>query len=730
MRWNRITKDSPCPVCGREKFCMVNDNRSAVLCTKVPSDKPVGEAGYLHVLDPERNEGWQPSELEQVFTGYRSNVLDGMPQLLAEDLGVTAESIEALGVGYFPSEQAWVWAEMDADGTVIGLLKRFVNGKKVMVKGSGRGLMYTRPLPRDDRPVVVIEGATDTLAAMDMGYLAVGRPSADGGLSFLRSLLNGRDVIVVGENDEAGRKGMLKTVSALRDSCSSVRSVLPPSRYKDLRQWHPSAEEFELHLSQASDNAGATRSVSEVNPFELAQRWLDEVYTKRGHRLMHYFRGNWYYYNGSSYSCIESSREKEVELDTQLYPYFNSFHVVDKKGDNIKVRRLTPNRHLIEDIKHALRATCVLRVGEEVTEPFYIGSRQHIDAERTVVFRNGMLDVETMELKPLSSDVFVTSTLPFDYDPRAKCDLWNGSVHEFFSNDQECIDLLSEWFGYNTIASNFMQQMMMLYGVPNSGKSTVLRVLQSLLGPERVCAFDISAFNDKFGTSELVDKYAALISEDLSPNSTEALRVMQMIKKITGEDTVTVQKKYRDAYSVRLFCRFTYAGNKLPIWSDDSLAIMRRFNMLYFPNDFTKVDKPLDRQLSLKLKQELPGIANWALAGLRRLLDNGDFTRPRASIDPLGDFEGMSSPLRTMVDEYCVLGDDKFETVQLLYELHRQVYSDWGLKAMGLPLFRTQLRSAVPSLANGKKAIGGVMERVYQGIQIKSEAKQRYLGRS
>lgn len=729
MKWNRITKDRPCPVCGREKYCMVNDNGSAVLCTKVPSDKQVGEAGYLHVLDPERNEGWKPTELEQTFARYQTNVIFSMPQMLAEELGVTVESIEALRVGYYPGESAWVFAEMDANGNVIGLLKRHRKGRKTMVKGSNRGLMYARPLPRSDKPVIVVEGASDTLAAMDMGYVAVGRPSADGGGKMLQTLLNGRDVIVVGENDEAGRKGMAKIATVLQQSCPSVRTVLPPSQFKDLRQWHPNAAEFELHLEQSADTTEAARTIEEVNPYELAKRWLDDVYTKRGKRLLHSFRGNWFYYNGSSYDCIEASREKEAEIDNQLYPYLQSYNVIETRGKDVKVRNLIPRRSLIEDVKHALRALCFLKVNPDITEPFYINSKRHVDVARTVVFRNGMLDIETGVLHPLDPDIFVTSTLPFDYDPYARFDRWLGCIHEFFNSNENSMKLLAEWTGYNCIATNFMQQMMMLFGVRNSGKSTTLKVLQMLLGPERVCSFELSALNDKFGTSELVNKYAALISEDRQNTSADSNKVLSLIKKITGEDMVTVQRKYRDAHSVQLFSRFTYAGNELPIWNDDSRAIVRRFNLLYYPNDFVKQGKAIDRNLAAKLRQELPGIANWALDGLRRLLENGEFTRSEVALDHMKDFQDLSSPLNAMVDEFCEIDPGGFEPVMMLFDLHRQVYAEWGIKPMGLPLFRTRLRSAVPEISNGSKSVGGEMVRVYKGVRIKPNAKKRYLGR-
>jgi len=50
---------------------------------------------------------------------YKNNVTKGMLEHFAEELGVTVESLETLGVGYYPGEYAWVFAERDAGGDVV-----------------------------------------------------------------------------------------------------------------------------------------------------------------------------------------------------------------------------------------------------------------------------------------------------------------------------------------------------------------------------------------------------------------------------------------------------------------------------------------------------------------------------------------------------------------------------------------------------------------------------------
>ena len=117
-----------------------------------------------------------------------------------------------------------------------------------------------------------------------------------------------------------------------------------------------------------------------------------------------------------------------------------------------------------------------------------------MDLARAVVFQNGMLYVADDRLVPLSPDVFLTSTLPYDYHPGNQCPLWQWFVGDIFNGDPECVALLQEWFGYNLIASNHMQSTMFFFGVPASGKSTTAGVLQALLGGARCCGASTDNF--------------------------------------------------------------------------------------------------------------------------------------------------------------------------------------------------------------------------------------------
>ena len=117
-------------------------------------------------------------------------------------------------------------------------------------------------IPSDD-PVVVVEGFSDTAAAMDLGFVAIGRPSNLACLEMVRDVVKGRQVIIVGENDKKadarwpGKEGALATFQSLRSVCKDVKWVMPPPHEKDLRSWKVrqqlTRDEFLAHVEKSGE---------------------------------------------------------------------------------------------------------------------------------------------------------------------------------------------------------------------------------------------------------------------------------------------------------------------------------------------------------------------------------------------------------------------------------------------------------------------------------------------
>ena len=92
--------------------------------------------------------------------------------------------------------------------------------------------------------------------------------------------------------------------------------------------------------------------------------------------------------------------------------------------------------------------------------------------------------------------------------------------------------------------------------------------------------------------------------------------VAERLLAISGEDTLTIDRKYREPATLQLPTRIVVLSNELPRLADASGALASRFVTLVSSRSFYGKE---DTGLTEKLLAELPGILNWALDGAERL---------------------------------------------------------------------------------------------------------------
>ena len=124
----------------------------------------------------------------------------------------------------------------DVTRRIIGVRRRFPNGRKCCVNGSQTGLFVPTGVP-DTGQLLICEGPTDTAALLTLGFPAIGRPSCTGGMTYLVHLARGRNVVIVADADVPGQRGAIRLATSLRPHCPSVRIIVPPCGVKDARAW-------------------------------------------------------------------------------------------------------------------------------------------------------------------------------------------------------------------------------------------------------------------------------------------------------------------------------------------------------------------------------------------------------------------------------------------------------------------------------------------------------------
>ena len=271
--WKTVTTKEPCPACGKADWCAWT--RDDWLKCERSSDPPTGmecakvvDGGALFRPARLGNNGRTTSHktrLTSAVANWKNEAerctaalqADRLADLVRQ-LNVTPAALQSLGVGWasrsdldrwragFGDGQrpdgAFVFPERDGSGRIIGLSLRAPDSRKGAPSGGKRGLIVPSGLHSKADPVLVVEGASDVAACEALGLTAVGRPSNSGGGDMLAALLDGRDILVVGENDAKetgewpGRDGAKSVARRLASERGEpVRWVLPPSETKDIR---------------------------------------------------------------------------------------------------------------------------------------------------------------------------------------------------------------------------------------------------------------------------------------------------------------------------------------------------------------------------------------------------------------------------------------------------------------------------------------------------------------
>ena len=261
-----------CPICSKRDWCQVSPDGKLCRCNRIKN----AQGGNLHVLadgkaldlpalpPPVQREYRHPDDVLRMVERFRRGAGPAL-QTLADNLGVSVSALVDLQVGWWsdhrggkdqPVSPCWTFPERTAAGTVVGLVRRFHDGSKRQLSRTKRGLTLPSLWKSLTGPVVIVEGATDVAAGLDVGGLVpIGQPGREKGIPDLLTLLadwpTDRDVIVLGENDRLNKAGNVRpngdwpgrdsAIETARQLAQGLRrpvsAVLPPEGIKDLRQW-------------------------------------------------------------------------------------------------------------------------------------------------------------------------------------------------------------------------------------------------------------------------------------------------------------------------------------------------------------------------------------------------------------------------------------------------------------------------------------------------------------
>jgi putative DNA primase/helicase len=439
-------------------------------------------------------------------------------------------------------------------------------------------------------------------------------------------------------------------------------------------------------------------------PMAVAREFVKERCQCDGVLTVHHWRGTWWQWRRSHWAEIENR-----EFGALLYTFTENACYIDAEGNQAP---WAPNRKKIGDLLDALAAITILAA--DIDQPSWLDGRT---TGTIVAVANGLLEVETRHLLPHSPQFFNQCSVPFDYDKDApEPKHWYDFLDALWPDEPTAVDVLGEWFGYVISGRLDLHKIFCMVGPTRGGKGVIARIETALIGKHNVCGPTLSSLGGEFGLAPLLGKSLAIISDARSGGGKNSPAVVERLLSISGEDTLTVNRKYRDQWSGKLPVRLHVISNELPRLGDASSAIVGRLVLLLTTRSWLGKE---DYQLETNLRAELSGILNWSLDGLQRLTGDNEnhFTRFTAAEEAITIMRDLASPVGAFVREKCVLDPEAEIEVDVLYTAYKNWCQVYEYPKSDKARFGRDLRAASPSVKRARPRDGTSRHYVYAGIR-------------
>lgn len=269
--------------------------------------------------------------------------------------------------------------------------------------------------------------------------------------------------------------------------------------------------------------------------------------------------------------------------------------------------------------------------------------------EEMICLENGVFNLQTQEFLKHDPKYYFKTKLPIKYDKKADCP----NIKRFFETAlyPDDIPVMQEWFGYCLYKNYFIKKALICFGKKDTGKTVMMKLLTTFLGDKNISGLSLQRISsgDKFRLVALENKFANLFDDLTSQDM-----VSGGFKVATGGGYITAEHKFGDQFQFKPYSKLTFAGNKIPsvkeIDADDD-AYYDRWMPIAFDNVIEKEKQDKFFIQKLTTEQELSGLLNFALEGLKKILERDmpkfSFDKDweeikrimeRNSIDPLPSF--------------------------------------------------------------------------------------------
>ncbi len=302
-----------------------------------------------------------------------------------------------------------------------------------------------------------------------------------------------------------------------------------------------------------------------------------------------------------------------------------------------------------------------------------------------------------LKLRPFNRADFLTYQLNFAYDEKATCPKWQKFLDRVLPEKDENgndVDegksrqkVLAEYIGYVFTRHLKLEKTLLLYGGGANGKGVFFEVISAILGTENVSNYSLESLGDQY--------YRAMIANKLLNYSSEISNRLQSekFKQLTSGEPIEARLPYGQPITLTNYAKLTFNTNELPKDVEHTEAYFRRFMIV--PFDVTIPEEKQNKNLHNEIiEAELAGVFNWLLAGLNRLLEQGNFSKCDAAQKAVAKYRKESDSVAMFLAEenYKASSNNSCEyALKTLYQEYKSFCQDDGYKSLGKRKFKERL---------------------------------------
>jgi len=417
-------------------------------------------------------------------------------------------------------------------------------------------------------------------------------------------------------------------------------------------------------------------------PFDVAISFKENCCRVGGVQVMWRWSGKWWRWNGAFYEV-----EGDEVVRGRMYEFLQG---AKKNGPDGQSVWFQPNMRGVTEVLDGLEHG--LALGDGCAPPRWLDNGE--DAREWVVFKNGMVNVRSGEFWEPTPLLWAVSGLDFDWwGDDAEAPRWEQFLEEVFPGDSQSQDFIEEWLGYCMTAETALQKGAMFIGPRRSGKSTICWVMERLVGKGGYAGLNIHDWVKTENSREvLIGKKVGVFPDvRLKPAKQYGSswdvggidhKSTELLLQYTGEDRVSVGRKFIGPWEGVLSVRIVLVSNEVPNLNDGGGVLPSRFVKVRFAQSFYEKE---DSRLKEKLEEELPGIAARCMAAYRRLSARGRFVQPASA-------EALEREVLAKSDGFAQMAMDCFEPDHegvVVKAVARLKFEGWCQDHGRMDLFRT-----------------------------------------